>query len=264
MLRLLDARTGSYAEVRPARRGLLRLCAHPPNGAAGAGIAGLRVLLVADLLARTAELGGLQVLTVLTFSRQSPGQREAAERAADALDIHPPAARTDSCDTQASPGGPVDVHVIGGGVDDAQNGLVARAGAVQLPQAGSHARAVAAGLPGGHAGDALAVRLALKSFPCNQPADLTEGVLARAGEALVYWRHRVAEWAESPSGPIPARIAETIEAAFSPNLRDGGFNRSLQRFPDAGGRCGEARASADAEGGAGEVLGRGAGRAGAG
>jgi hypothetical protein len=215
VLRLLDARTGSYTEVRPARQGLLRLCAHPPDGAAGAGITGLRVLLVADLLARTAELGGLQVLTVLALSGQSSGQREAAERAADALGIHPPAARADSCDAQASLGGLVDVHVIGGGVDDAPNGLVVRVGAVHVPQAGSHPQAVVAGLPAGHASDALAVRLALMSFPYHQPADLTEGVLARAGEALVHWRHRVADWAESPSRPIPAGIAETLEADFS-------------------------------------------------
>ena len=214
MLRLLDARTGSYAGVGSARRGLLRVCAQPPDGPAGAGIAGLRVLLVADLLARTAELGGLQVLTVLAFSSQSSSQREAVERAADALGIHPPAARADVCDAQASLGGPADVHVVGGGVDEAQNDLVVRVGAVHVAQAGDEAQAVVAGLPAGHAGDMLAVRLALMSFPYHQPADLTEGVLARAGEALVHWRQRVAEWAESPSRPIPARIAETVEAAF--------------------------------------------------
>jgi len=212
---VLDARTGSYAEVRPARRGLLRLCARLPDGAAAAGVTGLRVLLVADLLARTAELGGLQAVTVLTFGSQSSSQREAAERAADALGIHPPAARADSCDTQAWLGGPADVHVISdGGAHGAGHGLVLRVGTAQPPRAGSDAQAVPGGLPAGQAGDALAVRFALMSVPYHQPADLTGGVLARADETLVHWRQRVAQWAESPSRPMPARVAEAIEAAF--------------------------------------------------
>lgn len=73
MLRLLDARTGSYAEVRPARPGLLRVRAHVPGAAAGPEITWLRVLLVADLLARAAELRNLQVFTVLVADGELPG-----------------------------------------------------------------------------------------------------------------------------------------------------------------------------------------------
>ena len=60
MLRLLVARTGSLAAVNPARPGLLRMCAHMPGPAGDPGITGLRVLLAADLLFRTAELENLQ------------------------------------------------------------------------------------------------------------------------------------------------------------------------------------------------------------
>jgi hypothetical protein len=215
VLRLLDARTGSYAEVRSARPGLLRVCAHVPGTAWVSEITGLRVLLVADLLLRTAELADLQVLTVLASDGEFPGQVAALERAADALGIHPPAARASSRDAQSSLGGPIDVHVasFGVGVDDRQSGLVAHVGAAHMQAAGDQGDAARDMLAGsGH--DPLTVRLALMSFPSHQPAGLTEGVLANARETLAYWRRRVAEWAELPSRPMPARFAETIQAAF--------------------------------------------------
>jgi hypothetical protein len=179
-------------------------------------ITGLRVLLVADLLARTAELLGLQVLTVLAFTGQSSEQATAFERAADALGIHPPAARASSRDAQISLGGPFDVHLVGNGVgvDGGQSGLVARVGAVHMGQADHQDEAAVGDVLAGHGHDPLAVRLALMSFPCHQPADLTESVLADARETLGHWRRRVAEWAESPSKPIPARVRETAQAAF--------------------------------------------------
>jgi hypothetical protein len=214
VLRLLDARTGSYAEVRSARPGLLRVCAHAPETAGGSGITGLRVLLVADLLSRTGELRDLQVLTVLAADGEFTGL-EALERAADALGIHPPAARASSAGVQASLGGPIDVHVAGYGtsVDDRQSGLVARVGAAHLRLAGNPGEA-AGDLLAGHEHDPLAARLALMSFPSHQPADLTDGVLAGAHETLWHWRRQVAGWAELPSKPIPAQFTETAQAAF--------------------------------------------------
>jgi hypothetical protein len=71
MVRLLDVRSGSYAEVRSARRGLLRVCVHVPGTAGVMGITWLRVPLVADLLFRAAELHDMQVLTVVAFAGQS-------------------------------------------------------------------------------------------------------------------------------------------------------------------------------------------------
>ena len=201
MLRLLDARSGSYAEVRSARPGLLRVCAHVAGAAGGTDITWLRVLLVADLLARAAELHHLQVLTVLAHPGQAPGP--AAERAAGALGIRPPAARASLPEAHTSPGGPIDVHVDT--VEGGQSGLVARVGTARLRGAD-----VLAG-PGDYP---LAVRLALISLPYHQPADLSEDVLASAQETIAHWRRQVAGWAESPSRPVPARIAETLRAAF--------------------------------------------------
>jgi len=201
VLCLFDARSGSYAEIRSARPGLLRVCAHVAGAAGGTDITWLRVLLVADLLARAAELHHLQVLTVLAHPGQAPGP--AAERAAGALGIRPPAARASLPEAHTSPGGPIDVHVDT--VEGGQSGLVARVGTARLRGAD-----VLAG-PGDYP---LAVRLALISLPYHQPADLSEDVLASAQETIAHWRRQVAGWAESPSRPVPARIAETLRAAF--------------------------------------------------
>jgi hypothetical protein len=210
VLRLLDARTGSSAEVRPARPGLLRVCAHVPQDARAADITGLRVLLVSDLLARTAELRNLQVFTVLAYDGESGGQLGALERAVDALGIHPPATRATSAEASASLGGPVDVHLVSDGTRaaDQPSGLVAPVGAAQIHRTGEAQEDLLAG----H--ESAAVRLALLSVPYHEPADLTERVLADAHATVGRWRLRVAEWAESPSRPIPKPIAEKARETF--------------------------------------------------
>jgi len=212
VLRLLDARTGSRAEVRPARPGLLRLCAHVPGAS---GTTGLRVLLVTDLLARVAELGNLQALAVLVTDGEFPGHVSAVEHAARALGIHPAAGPASPGDAQALLGGPVDVHIVsyGTGADDGQTGVVTCVGDADMPGAAAHGEQAADPLAGNEH-DPLAVRLALMSFPSHQPADLADSVLAGARETVSHWRRRVAQWAESPSRPIPARLAEAARAAF--------------------------------------------------
>jgi hypothetical protein len=217
VLRLLDARTGALAEVALARPGVLRICAHVPPAAAGPALAALRVLLVADLLARTAELGGLQVLTAVAVGDPAAGQAAAWPGDAGALGIHPPTVRTTARDAASSLGGPIDVHLFGAGTspDQGPDGLPVGVGAVHLGVTGGHADTADGGLPAGHGPDPLAVRLALMSFLSSQPAGLTGDELARAGETLVSWRRQVARWAESPSRPVPTAIAEAARAAFS-------------------------------------------------
>ena len=214
MLRLLDARTGSYAEVSPARPGLLRVCAHVPETADRSAVAGLRVLLVADLLARTTELGNLQVLAALV-SEDPSGQASAMERAAGALGIHPLAARAVRGDASVSLGGQVDVHLVGYGAaaDDRQGGLIVAVGDARIRRAGERGEETG-DLLADHEHDPLAVRLALMSFPIGQSADLTDSVLANAHLTAGDWRRRVARWAERPSRPIPARLVQTVRAAF--------------------------------------------------
>jgi hypothetical protein len=215
VLRLLDARTGSHAEVKLARPGVLRVCAHIRQAPPEAGLTTLRVLLAADLLARVAELGGLQVLTALAAEDPAAGPASALERDAGALGIHPPTARTTSRDAPSSLGGPIDVHLVTRDVgwDLGLDGLAAVVDAAYLGRAGGRAGAV--GLPADPGRDPLAVRLALMSFPIYLAARVTGDALDRAGETLGSWRRQVAVWAESPSRPIPAPIAEAVRAAFS-------------------------------------------------
>jgi hypothetical protein len=177
-----------------------------PEADGASDLTGLRVLLVADVLMRAAELRNLQVLTVLA----SDGQSEVLERAAGMLGIHPPAARASSDGIQAALGGPIDVHLTthDARTDGRLNGLVARVGTARADRRGDTVE----GLVAGH--EPLAVRLALLSFPYHQPAELTGEVLAEARSTVGHWRLRVAEWAQSPSRPVPAQIAETVQSAF--------------------------------------------------
>jgi len=216
VLRLLNAHAGSFAEVRPAQSGLLRVCAYLPETAGGTDISWLRVLLVADLLLRAAELGNLQVLTVLVSGGQAPAQVAAYERAADALGIHPPAARASMREADMALDGPVDVHLVSQDADPdvSQNGLVARVGSAHLHGTADRDGAGGGNVLAGPGRDSLAIRLALMSLPYYQRADLTERMLASAQETAAHWRHQVAGWAESPSRPIPPPIAETFRAAF--------------------------------------------------
>jgi len=216
VIRLLDARTGSPAEVRPAQPGVLRICAHAP-AAAGSGMTALRVLLVADLLARTAELGGLQTLTAVQLAGPSPGRAAAIEGDAAALGIHPPAAHGACGDAPALLGGQVDVHVAGddAGMGPGPAGLFARVGTAYLAGADDYPGPAGGRLFAGSRGGPLAVRLALMSFPGHHPADVDDGALAQADGTLGSWRQHVARWAESPSRPIPGPIAEAARAAFS-------------------------------------------------
>lgn len=203
---MLDARTREHTEVRPTRPGLLLVCAQAPAVAEVADLTGPRVLLLADLLARAAELGNLQVFYVLASDRQQP----ASEQAIEALGIHPPAARASSAEAEAALGGPIDVHLASndGPPDDRLRGLVVPVGVARAhPEAGT-----AAGLLAGD--EPLAVRLALLSFRYHQSADLTEEMLAEARATVGHWRLRVAQWAESPSKPVPAQIAGTVQSAF--------------------------------------------------
>ena len=214
MLRLLDARTGCFAEVRQARPGLLRVGAYLPAGDGEPGWTSVRVLLIADLLARVAELGGLQAVTAALFAGEPPAGQTGAERTAASLGMHPAAGRASADRAGSVLGGPVDARITG--PDDGivgADGPVARVGTVR-------GRATAAGgdTPAADptsAGDPLAIRFALLSGPHDQPADLSDAALAEAGRTLARWRGRVAAWAESPSRPMPENARAALNGAFS-------------------------------------------------
>jgi hypothetical protein len=211
MFRVLDDRPGSHAVLSLARPGPLRVCAHVRATADAADLTGLRVLLMADLLARAAELRGLQVLTTRVFTGE-PARQAAVERAADVAGVHPPVL-TAAASSLAWPGGPAHVHVADDHAADKddRSGILIRAATARLAQDACLDDA-GTGMLGGH--DPLAVRFALMSRPRQQPTELTAAGLADATQTLGEWRHQVAVWAESPSRRIPEPIATTVRVAF--------------------------------------------------
>ncbi len=206
-----------------------------PAAAGKTDITGLRVLLVADVLARAAETRDLQALTAFVFAGQASAQTAAFERAA-ALGLHPPAAYGGVHEAHAALGGPIDVYLVSDDTyaDAGQGGVVARVSAAQLRLPGDQGRTMATGVLAGQRNDPLAVRLALLSVPYHQPADLTEEVLAGAQETTARWRRQVAVWAESPSRPIPARIAQALWSAFGDLDTAAALAALRDLTPDAG------------------------------
>jgi hypothetical protein len=186
----------------------LRVCVHGPCADTGYGLADLRVLLVADVLTRIAELNGVQVIAVMPTASPPPA---ALGQNASALGIHPPVACTGTMEAAALLGGPADVHVAGTAarLGDRENGVLIAVGPVddQTPDSAS-----------GHRGDLLPLRLAWMSRPHRQPVELTRATLADGDETLSRWRRKVAEWADQPSRPIPAEIAGRLAVAFDDDL----------------------------------------------
>ncbi|GHE36038.1 hypothetical protein [Streptomyces capitiformicae] len=183
MLRITDARTGEPVEVR---RVLTRVHAHVPRGDTSA----LRVLLVADVLARALELGGVPVLLV------SDPCAELRERA-DRLGIRP-------TEAPATDGGRQVLHV----------------GASGELMGGVEAVVEVARVTGTDECDALdgALRLALLAHPRRTPVHLDATALAEAEALLDHWRKAVADWATRPSKPIPEHVRQALRAAWEDDL----------------------------------------------
>jgi hypothetical protein len=207
VLRLWNVRTSSYAVLAsPSVR--LRVCVHGPASGPWSGLADLRVLLVADVLARIAELQGLEAITVLAADSAPPA---GLGEDLSALGIHPPAALASYGEARAALGGSAHVHVArhAAGTGQDSDGVLIGVGPVEeLPQPTAGARPP----------DLLALRLALLSCPYREPVKLTQAALADAAESVGRWRRRVAEWAYEPSRPIPAEAATVIRGAFDDDL----------------------------------------------
>lgn len=205
VLHLWDDRAGSLAELAIRSSMPLRICVHGPSDGAWSGLADLRVLLVADVLARIAELQGFQVITVLAAASLPPAE---LDQDISVLGIYPPAVCTGPGDAETALGGPAHVHLVrsAAGFGDTAGGLLLGVGAVE-------------DLTHGEAGgDSLALRLALSSRSYRQPVKLTPDVLADAAGSLGRWRASVAKWAGQPSRPIPPEIAAKIRDAFDEDL----------------------------------------------
>ncbi|MER5366220.1 hypothetical protein [Streptomyces sp. NPDC002722] len=239
MLRITDTRTGHLVEIPAAPRRLLRSCVHLPalgagtDDGTGIGPLHLRVPLIGDVLARTAELNGLQVITVLTTPELTPDRARALDRVMAVLGIHPPTV-IGPHRPEAALGGPADVHVTAGDTDpgDLADGARVEVGRVDTtvpeqdtaapgdstaPADDTPAPADAAA-PADDTPDPLAVRLLLLGRPYGTPVTVTGAALAGAGRTLRDWRRSVADWAQQPSRPVPADLLGQSHAALAEDL----------------------------------------------
>ncbi|MFD0291252.1 hypothetical protein [Streptomyces sp. NPDC127118] len=226
MLRITDTRTGHLVEIPAAPRRLLRSCVHLPalgagtDDGTGIGPLHLRVPLIGDVLARTAELNGLQVITVLTTPELTPDRARALDRVMAVLGIHPPTV-IGPHRPEAALGGPADVHVTAGDADpgDLADGARVEVGRVDttVPEQDTAAPGDSTA-PADDTPDPLAVRLLLLGRPYGTPVTVTGAALAGAGRTLRDWRRSVADWAQQPSRPVPADLLGQSHAALAEDL----------------------------------------------
>ncbi|MFG3548999.1 hypothetical protein [Streptomyces sp. NPDC047725] len=264
MLRIIDARTGEPVPAAPARRGFTRVEAHAP----GRDTTGLRVLLVADVLVRTLELGGTPVWPLLTGEGDEARKELRADAAA--LGIRPfeespggpgrgQAIRVVRGDASASggrvpgEGGAVRGDAVGaGGAGHGDASGVGDAGAAGDTAAGGGGPAGAASgrepLPDAATAPTLTVapvdpaardavagagadvlRLALLERHRSTPVRLDTAALDEARATLTRLRRAVAVWARQPSRPVPGEVRDRLRAAWENDLDTPGLLRELRR-----------------------------------
>ncbi|MFF5363130.1 hypothetical protein ACFY4I_27680 [Streptomyces scabiei] len=203
MLRITDARTGEPAEIR---RALTRVHAHTPGDTPSA----LRVLLVADVLARALEMGGSPVL----FVADPPA---ALRERADDLGIR------QSETPGATRGGRQVLHVTVSG-EPADPGTGPRTDAGIAIEAGpvTETSPVTGAGPvtgtGETAASGTALRLALLSHPRRTPVTLDTTAVREAEDTLGHWRGSVAAWAVRPSRPVPEPVRQALREAWDDDL----------------------------------------------
>ncbi|MFI7357927.1 hypothetical protein ACIBTP_28900 [Streptomyces avidinii] len=226
MLRIADTRTGRSVEVPSAHRHLLRICVHLPVIDTGIGAVHLRAPLVGDVLARTAELHGLESQTVLIAPELPDEQGRALDRAMSDLGIHPPAT-VGGHDQTATLCAAADVHLLAHGTpgQDGDGGVWTDVGQVgPAPRAGGvpgRDDLLAPDLLGGFApagSDPLAVRLLLLGHAHSTPVTVTGAARDEARRTLGRWRQQVADWAQDPSRPIPADVLRQAHASLADDL----------------------------------------------
>ncbi|MEV6731055.1 MULTISPECIES: hypothetical protein [unclassified Streptomyces] len=218
MLRITDTRTGHLVDVPTPHRHLLRICVHLPVIGAGVGTVHLRAPLVGDVLARTAELHGLESLTVLTTPDLPPEQARALDRAMSALGIHPPATVGVHGLTGALCA-VADVHLAEYGTpgQDAVGGVWLDVGQVS-PALLDEGAPDPGPLLAPEGTDPLAVRMLLLHHAHRTPVTVTSAALAEARRSLGQWRQQVSAWAQEPSRPIPADVLRRAHAALADDL----------------------------------------------
>ncbi|MFE3264854.1 hypothetical protein [Streptomyces sp. NPDC059215] len=221
MLRITDARTGETVDAVRARRGLTRVEAH----VAGDDLSALRVLLVADVLARALELGGTPVVTVadppagLRALADALGIRRAeGERGGAGPALHVVGTTGGSADGPASEGSASDGPAPSDGPPPSDEDPAGRATVIPgLPDPERDGVRVEVAPVSGTADHAL-LRMILLTTPRGHSLDLAAADLDGSRETLARWRKAVAGWATRPSRPVPEPVRQELRAAWEDDL----------------------------------------------
>jgi cysteinyl-tRNA synthetase len=208
MFRLYDTRRRELAEIRPARRGLLRVHLENPALTRPARIGDLRSYLLADLIRRNAErhrssvivcedaaeTGGLPAADCNALSLATPDFDCAAPSALGATDV-------------------VDVAVGEAGAhEDVRCWVLGEPVLFDGQDMPALADVSARGL------DPLAVRLAFLGRGYRDQLDLSWDLLADADAEARRWRELVATWANEPSRPVSASYWSRFTEALDDDL----------------------------------------------
>ncbi|MGW3410706.1 hypothetical protein [Streptomyces sp. NPDC000888] len=186
MLRITDVRTGEPTDAVRARRALARVRVH----VLAADTSALRVLLVADVLARALEIGGTPAVT-------AADPPEELRVRADALGIR----RAEAGTAGAGPA----LHVLAQG--DTAPDDTAPDDDIRIEVA-----------PVTGTADPALLRMILLATPRREPVDLATADLEGARETLARWRKAVATWATRPSKPVPEAVRQELRAAWEDDL----------------------------------------------
>ncbi|MEU9047788.1 MULTISPECIES: hypothetical protein [unclassified Kitasatospora] len=240
-LRLVDRRTETLVEVPASGRGrLLRVGVHLSGDCPPVGPTDLRAMLVGDVLLRAAESGGAQVLHVLLVPPRAPREAQALERLVTAFGVHAPSDISGVDDANAMLGGPADIQLFaaGDGRQSAPEGVWAVVG----PVLNGWSQGTGAALREDDSGtvtwggvEPAAARLALLTHAHSEPFTLTSDRLADAERSLRNWRYKVADWARSPSAPVPEQVRLSARAAFTDDLDTPGALALLRRVEEDSG-----------------------------
>ncbi|MFI9361575.1 hypothetical protein ACIG5E_10980 [Kitasatospora sp. NPDC053057] len=213
-MRITDARTGRRTEVRPHRVGLLHASIEVGEQGPPFTLGDLRALVAGDVLARTCEAQGLQVITELVVPDTPGEETRALLKAADRLGVRPPAGLSTRHDADSSNRAAADLAIAGRSPFPAgpASAPLLVTGPVTMPrQAGPDSGDEPSASIAVDAQDPLALRLAFLEHPVSAPIRFTDDDLANAAERLTRWRALVADTAREPSGPPDA---DMVQAAF--------------------------------------------------
>lgn len=224
MLRLLDARTGQIAEIRPRHRGELRILLSA-QAADGPGLA--RGYLAADLIRRYAERAGLLPAVCDLVPDGLDADRLRAD--CDALNIHPP------LHTRA-PGRAAEFAALFPGGSSFDIGITLTDQVPEVTANADHLIVTAeAASPLPQDDDPLALRLVLLGRRYQEPATISPDDLAEGLATLRRWREQVARWAQSPSTRMSPDYSTAIADAVADDLHtDAALRTAADLEADAG------------------------------